>query len=387
MKTKFESRASARILAVLAAAIFIASTASVASQASAAPALDLIQVGLQTSMSYPYQYTLTAYNTSGYQVANYQSGYPGAAIQLPSGTYLLTASAYYQNNTSCLECVYPASTGSSTATGSSSGVAIAPIIKPYGGAITEYGYSLAQVSGPTSLSISLKNASALPLTQLAIHVGYANGTAAAGASVSGYVIGSYYVYSPKANTYGQTDKSGDVTLTVPQAPVDVSAYLSVPIKLPQSTSTVTVNVGGQKVNVTVSLEPSYLSLNGEALILPPQTSASIVLHYQPNNYPIVYAGSSATSGAGAVSPTLGASQTTQQTATNSSQTAPTTKIAPFTPSASQLTAGSPSLNPPQSGSGLSTVVIEVAAIGGALVIAAAVAALFMRKSRNGAPPT
>ena len=357
-------------------------------QAAAAPTLDLVQVGLQTSMSYPCQYTLAAYNTSGYQVASYQSGYPGAAFQLPAGTYLLTASAYYQNSTSCLQCVYPGTSGSSTASGAGAGTAIAPITRPFTSEVAEYGYSVTQVSGPTSIAINLKNASALPLTQLTIHVGYANGTAASGASVSGSVVGSYYVYSPKATSYGQTDKSGDVTLTMPQAPVDVNAYLSIPLKLPSSTTTVTVNVGGQKVNVTIYTEPSQISLNGEALILPPQTSANIVLHYQPSGYPIVYAGTPAVSGSGAVSSSVTPAQTSLQTNSSSIQTGAATRIAPFNPTAGQLTTASPGVSGSQGVpvAGDSTVVIEVGAVGGALVVAIAVAVLLTRKGRSGAPP-
>jgi predicted transcriptional regulator len=56
---------------------------------------DNVQVFIQTSHALPYSYTLTAYNTSGYQVAYYQSNYPAAAMELPDGTYLFTVSATY----------------------------------------------------------------------------------------------------------------------------------------------------------------------------------------------------------------------------------------------------------------------------------------------------
>ena len=382
MKKTFEPRAHAKTLALLGVAVFLVSMIAVSDQASAAPALNLVQVGLQTSLSYPYQYSLTAYNTSGYQVASYESSFPGAALQLPSGTYLLTASAYYQNSTICYDCVMSAGAGSS------SGAAIAPIIRPYGNQATEYGYSLITVSGQTNLAITLRNASALPMTQLTIHVGYANGTAAADASVSGYVVGSYYVYSPKELSYGQTDEAGDVTLTMPQAPVDVSAYLSMPIKLPRNTSTLTVNVGGQKVNVTVYLQPSYLSLSGEALILPPQTSASIVLQYQPENFPIVYAGAPTTAGAGASLSSAGTAQSTPQTSTSTSQTQATTRIAPFDLGGSgvPLITSSQSSTGSESSAGTSNAIIEVAAVGAALVVAIAVSVFFVRKTQSGAPP-
>lgn len=381
MTKTFESRAQTRTLAVLAAVVFGISLVAVGNAVSAAPALDLVQVGLQTSQSHPYQYSLTAYNTSGYEVASYQSSYPGAAFQLPSGTYLLTASAYYQNSTYCLACMMPMAAGAST------GAASTPIVRPIGTQFSEYGYSLTQVNGPTSIVIDLRNASALPLTQLAIHVGYANGTAAAGASVSAYVVGSYYVYSPKAVSYGQTDKSGDVTLTMPQAPVDVSAYLSMPIKLPRNTSTVTVNVGGQEVNVTVYLQPSYLSLNGEALILPPQASANIVLHYQPQTYPfpVVYAGTPAVTGAGGAVSSLGTGPSGPQTATSTNQTEIASRIAPFNPGGVLVTTRASSLTGSQGTSGASGVLVVIVAVGGAVILAVAVSALFMRKKRNGAP--
>ncbi len=385
MKRTFESGALARTLAVLAAVVFVVSTAAVGNSASAAPALDLVQVGLQPSLSLPYQYTVTAYNSSGNQVASYQSAYPGVALQLPTGTYLVTASAYYQNSTLCYQCAAGAALGSSASPGT------AAIIRPYGGQYAEYGYSLTRVNGPASISIDLKNASALPLTQLTIRVAYANGTAASGAYVSGYVVGSYYVYTPKTTSYGQTEGGGTVTLTMPQAPVDVSAYLSIPIALAKNTSTVTVDVGGEQVNVTVYLQPSYLSLSGESLMLPPQTSADIVLHYQPSNYPIAYAGApgvaaqgGAVSSGAALPGTAG--QSSAQATTSASQTQLATKIAPFGASGSQLTTTSPMSTSSQGVAVSSIVVVEVVAVGGAVVVAIAASALFMRRNRSRAPP-
>jgi hypothetical protein len=173
---------------------------------------------------------------------------------------------------------------------------------------------------------------------------------------------------------------------MPQAPVDVSAYLSIPLQLPSKTSTVTVNVGGQQVTVTVYLEPSYLSLNGETLVLPPQTSAGIVVHYQPNNYPIVYAGSSGSTGVSSTPPSGAPVQSTQQNATTSSQSQSATRIAPFSPTGNQLTISNPMSTGSSGVDGASWLMIEVAAIGGALIIAVAASALFLRKSRSGAPP-
>jgi hypothetical protein len=58
--------------------------------ASGSIKLDNIQVSIQTSQDLPYSYTLTAYNTSGFQVAYYQSNFAAAALELPDGTYLFT---------------------------------------------------------------------------------------------------------------------------------------------------------------------------------------------------------------------------------------------------------------------------------------------------------
>lgn len=375
MKRTSGQGAFVRALALLAAAVFVASAAA-AGTASTAPTLELVHVGLQTSMSYPYQYALAAYNTSGYQVASYQSSFPGAAFELPVGTYLLTASAYFQNNTYCLDCPLAASASSS------GGGTTASAVKPFGNEVSEYGYSVAQVSGPTSITVSLRNASAIPLSRLTVYVGYANGTAAADASVSAYVVGSYYAYAPGTTSYGQTGETGDVTLTMPQAPVDVSAYLSLPLKLPTNTSTVTVNVGGQKTNVTVYLQPSYVSLSGEALILPPQTSASVVLRYQPVSYPIVYGGTPTAAGTEGTTPSV-STGTAEQTSTSSQ-----TRIAPFTPTGSQLTTTSPGTSSSQGlpFAGGAASAIEVTAVGGALVVGVVVGALLTRKSRGRASP-
>ncbi|MDV3292835.1 MAG: hypothetical protein LYZ70_01020 [Nitrososphaerales archaeon] len=373
-----QTRAHAKALGLV-ASLLLLSMSGVGSVAATAPALDIVQVSLQTAQSLRFQYTFTAYNSSGYQVAWYESSHPGAAFQLPSGSYLVTASAYYYNSTVCVECPLGASP---VAKGSAGVASISPRYQnPY----NEYGFAVAKVSGASSLSIKTQNASAIPLSSLTIHVGYANGTAASRASVSGYVVGSYYVYSPKMVTCGETGKDGNVVLTMPQAPVDISAYLSTPIVLPKNTTTVTVEVGGQKVNVTVYLQPSYLNLFGQALVLPPQTRADVVLQYRPFNEPIIYYanGAPTVATAGGVAPT-GSTVTTTQTggaavqARGLAQAA--TRIAPFNASGGEITTV-------DSGpAGVINVNLVVAAIGAAVVVAG-FAALWLRKSAKKAPPS
>lgn len=374
-----ETRVNAKAFCLLASVLLVLSASGVGSVAAAAPSLDLVQVTLQTAQSLPFQYTFTAYNTSGYQVAWYQSSYPGAAFQLPAGGYLITASAYYYNSTICTYC--PLGAGS-IAKGTAG---VASILPRYQNPYSEYGFVAATVGGASSLSIRTQNASAIPLTTLTIHVGYANGTAAARASVSGYVVGSYYVYTPKMVSYGETGKDGNVVLTMPQAPVDVSAYLSTPIVLPKNTTTVTVEVGGQKVNVTVYLQPSYLSLFGESLVLPPRSSAAVVLHYRPYNEPIYYYanGTPTVATAGGIAPsgsTVTPTQTTGAGAQSSSQVQAATMIAPFTISGEQTTTTDPGP------AGAIDVNLGIAAAGAAIVVAG-FAALWLRRSGKKAPPS
>jgi hypothetical protein len=286
--------------------------------ASTPASLNLVTVNIQTTADLPFQYTLTAYNTSGYQVASYYGNYPRAAFGLPSGTYLLTASASYQQSYVCKPCLPLASSnGSATAL---------PIryIPPS----TEYGYAVETVSSDASVTIKTANETTAPLVSIPIHVAYANGTPAVGASVSGYEVGSNGAYSSQAVTYGQTGEDGTFTLVMPEAPIQVNAYMSLPIQLPGNVSTVTVTVGGEKVNVTLYWQPNYLNLAGQALVLPPKMGADIILQPQQSNpYPIYYngAGGSVTTVTTIMSTTTSAAIPAQQSASSSAAN----KIAPF----------------------------------------------------------
>ena len=75
-------------------------------------------------------------------------------------------------------------------------------------------------------------------------------------------------------------------LVVPAVPLTVTASDSVQVNLTQSQTTVQVNVGGQPVNVTLYYSPNYVYLSASALLLPPQTSLSMVLTAQTQSPPI-----------------------------------------------------------------------------------------------------
>ena len=313
-----------------------------ATSAGATASLNLVDITVQTTKSLPYQYTLMAYNTSGYQVANFYGNFPEAAFALPSGTYLITAVASYQQNSPCYNCVYPMAVN---------GSAIATPIRYYA-PYSEYGYAVEKVSGPMQLTITTQNSTAGPIVNVPVHVEFANGTAAVGAWVYANVIGAQYNYSPALNMSGQTGKDGNVTLVLPEAPVQVSASMSVPIQLPKNFSTVTVVVGGQKVNVTVYWQPNSVSLSGQTLILPPQKGASITLQVQQSNpFPIVYAGTGASRGyvstppAGVYTVTTAVASTTagsSQAASDKAAASPqSSRIPPFNPSSSQLSPSGP----------------------------------------------
>ncbi len=308
--------------------------------ASASNNFDNVQVFIQTSQNLPYSYTLAAYNTSGIQVAYYQSDFAAAAFELPNGTYLFTVQASYNPAYyPCIGCVsgpmipansttatnstvltampamlpfnesgpmIPANSTSvtnSTAVTNSTGVTVLPIFMTNSTSVTnstvgtvipifslapssnEYGYAIEQVTGPSSITINTQNATVFPTTQVTVHVAYVNGTAAQGAWVYASVVDNYYYYyGPNVVSEAQTGTDGTAVLTMPQAPLLITSYLSVPITLPQSQSNVTVTIGGQKVNVTLYWQPNSITLEGQTLILPPQTSGNITLQYQPQQY-------------------------------------------------------------------------------------------------------
>ena len=187
----------------------------------------------------------------------------------------------------------PVSSGSSSATASGSSGGTAIILPPCypGYSDNEYGYVVQQVSGPTTVSVTTQPLANIPTTTVTVHVHYVNGSAAVGTNVYASVLGGqWYPYaygvnsaSIPAGTFsmsGVVGSDGTAKLTVPSVPVDVTAWNWVPVNLPAGPSSVQVNVGGEKVNVTVYWQPSYVGLAGSVLIVPPQISGSIVLHVE-----------------------------------------------------------------------------------------------------------
>ncbi len=368
--------------------VAFAGLASLPVRASSAKFND-VQVSVQTAQDLPYTYAVTAYNTSGIQVASYQSSYPAAAFELPDGTYLITVQATY--GPVFYPCVGCASSANST-TGNSTVSTAAPMMAVEGPLLisnstvttstanytasnstrtfipvfvkanstlptnstsptnstviptvrvassNEYGYAIEDVSGPTTLTIHTATSSSFPTARISIHVTYANGTAATGAWVYASVIDDYYYNGSDFVSSAQVGPSGTAFLTMPEAPLLVTGYLSVPINIPGVQPNVTVNVGGQKVNVTLYIQPSFVSLEGQTLILPPQTSGNITLHYEPDQvfYPVplgVAPGSSQSGGQSDASGSSGSASTTS-TAGGSQDTAQT-RIPPFSPSDGQ----------------------------------------------------
>ena len=307
--------------------------------AASGASYDNVQISIQTAANLPYSYVVSAYNSSGSMVAYSQTNFPMAAFELPGGSYLFTVTAYHYEPYVCQVCVEPA-LGAKAPAASGTAIIAPPIQAPE----VEYGYALQQVSGQESITIQTQNTTSIPTTNVSVRVTYANGTAAAGAYVSAFVVGQSYYYWSEGTSIsmsGQTDSSGVAQLVVPSVPVEVDSSLSIPVILPQNETTVQTTIAGQKINVTVYWQPMYVTLSGSALIIPPQTGATIVLQYQPSTsyyYPAPYA-SSGSSGSGVASPGVpstspGAGSSTStasnQAASSQGQSAPASRISPFT---------------------------------------------------------
>jgi hypothetical protein len=254
-----------------------------------------VQLFIQTASNLPDYFTVSAFNMSGYMVASSQTHYPAASFELPNGQYIFTVTADMSSN----QIYYsPLPIGINSVSGAqdTNVTPSEPAMPHYIAPIVEYGYSVEQVSGPTTITISTQNVTSFPTTKLMIKVVYANGTAAEGASVSASVIGSWYYWGYESNvvTWNTTQADGTATLVTPQAPVQVNAWSWIPLNLPKNLATVQVDVGGEDVNVTVYWQPTYAGLAGSALIVPPQTSVTITLHVQQPYYWIMPYGVTAT---------------------------------------------------------------------------------------------
>lgn len=236
-----------------------------------------VQVFIQPASSLPDYFMVSAFNMSGYMEASCQTQYPAASFELPNGEYIFTATADQSSN----QIYYPYAPmiGQNVVANSSA-------IPYYEAPVVEYGYSVQQISGSTTFTISTQNVSSYPTTKLTIKVVYVNGTAAEAASVSASVIGSsyYWGYESTAVMWNTTQADGIVTLVTPQAPVRIDAWSWLYVDLPSNMTTVQVTVGGEQINVTVYWQPTYVGLAGSGLIIPPDNNATVTLHAQQPNY-------------------------------------------------------------------------------------------------------
>ncbi len=236
-----------------------------------------VQVFVNTAAALPYSYVFTAYNLTGDLVGTYQSSYPAAAFLLPTGDYLFTVSALYQSGSTCYLCMGEAS---STAGVPGSTVAYYPLT-------SEYGYLVQHVDSSQTLNINTQNVTQFPTTQVTAKATYVNGTSASGAYVSASIVGQWYYWwgqDTKILMSAQTGSDGVATLVLPVAPAVVTAWSWVPVNLPANETTIVWNVGGEKVNVTVYWQPTYVGLSGSALLFPPTDSVNLTLHYQQPDY-------------------------------------------------------------------------------------------------------
>jgi hypothetical protein len=133
----------------------------------------------------------------------------------------------------------------------------------------------------------MQNVTTLLTAPVTVKVSYVNGTAAAGASVYASIIGEwYYWWGPNSTVTmgGQTDSNGLVHLVLPVAPAVVTAWDWVPIATGSNGSTIQTTIGGQKVNITVYWQPTYVGLSGSGVLFPPQSNMNITLYYQQPDY-------------------------------------------------------------------------------------------------------
>src|SRR5713226_6015007 len=85
---KAKSRAS-----LLSMALLLAGTAFLAQPASTKVSFNNVQVFANSSFSQSNGFQFAAYNLTGSLIASYQTPYPAAAFELPSGGYLFTVSS------------------------------------------------------------------------------------------------------------------------------------------------------------------------------------------------------------------------------------------------------------------------------------------------------
>ena len=283
-----------------------------ASTTGAAASLSPVQLSIQTkNLTSVSSYDLVAYNSTGAPVASYTGQYSRVTLELPLGTYLFAATANGPAPTYSPACYAKGDAGSAAASppalpnnpGAAAGSAIAyPCY--YASPPQEYGYSLTQVSGSTSVNIPTRSPSAIPTSAVSVSVTYKNGSAVSDAYVSANVVGAnwYWGDSSRVTTYAQTATDGVAHLVVPQVPMAVTTSKSVQVNLPKSQTTMQVNIGGQLVNVTLYYGPNYVYESATALLIPPQTSLSMVVTAQTGYPMILYGAGPAVAGQTTVNP-------------------------------------------------------------------------------------
>ena len=284
-------KAEAKVLVVSIVLLLAGTTFAV--QPVLADSYNNVQVFVSTSTSHPYNFQFAAYNLTGSLIASYQSSYPAAAFELPSGGYLFTVSANQVYPYAQYPCPIegsgvakgaPGVAGPMMPSNGSGSAAVVPICyRPS----SEYGFATNTISGPQTINIKLENVSQLPITPVTVKVSYVNGTAAADASVYGSIVGEWYYWWGQGSSItmgAQTDSNGIAHLVLPAAPAVITAWKWVPVFTGKNNSTIETDIGGQKVNVTVYWQPTYVGLSGSGLLLPPQDSVSLTLRYQQPNY-------------------------------------------------------------------------------------------------------
>jgi hypothetical protein len=361
--------------------------ASTASNAAAGASLNPVELSIQTqNITSVGSYDLVAYNSTGTPVASYTGQYPQVTFELPSGTYLFAATANGPASSQppvCCLCAQPgAGTTGTPALKTNAGSPAIAFPCGYNNTPAEYGYSLKQVSGSTSLTIATQPPSAIQTADVSVSVSFKNGTVVSGADVSAIVVGADLPWGGNSSLSmdTQTAANGVAQLVVPAVPLIVTASESVEVNLTQGQTTVQVDVGGQPVNVTLYYSPNYVYLSASALLIPPQTSLSLVLSAQTQSPLIPFAVGSASSVASPNSSQVGqGSQGAAATALSSGGSTTTAQISAIPPiPASDL--GSPtSARPASNISGISLLTIGTLALAGG---AAAIVGIAISKTRR-----
>jgi hypothetical protein len=338
--------------------------------------LNPVQISIQTkNLTSVSSYDLVGYNSTGAAVASYAGQYQRVTFALPSGTYLFAATANGPNPSQPPVCCVCAKSSGVTGTGVASPPAQMTTSGSAGGSTIaypcyysnpplEFGYSLTQVSGSTTVTIATQAPSAIQTAAVSVKVSYKNGTAVSDAYVSASGVGANWYWGDVSGVtmYAQTGANGVAHLVVPAVPLTVTAYKTVQVNLPKSQTTMQVNVGGQLVNVTLYYSPNYVYLSATALLIPPQATLGMVVTAQTESAPIPYAVGATASGqaptnAATIPPNSSQGQPASQVAIasgtgngSSNQTAQITSIPPIptsdlgAPASAQSTSITPGVN-------------------------------------------